>query len=103
VVVEEEGILLHVLLLLRTPLAEGEGITLPSLTPSANTQGTVRVVLEASSDTVVIAGARRGASRWRVVTAAGEARYLWADSEWRLLRVTIPARGIEARRDDVPR
>ena len=103
VVVEEEGILLHVLLLPRAPLAEGEGVTLPSLTPSANTQGTVRVVLEASSDTVAIAGARRGASRWRVVTAAGEARYLWADSERRLLRVTIPARGIEARRDDVPR
>jgi hypothetical protein len=103
VVVEEEGVLLHVLLLPRTPLAEGEGITRPSLTPSANTQGTVRVVLEARSDTVVIAGARRAASRWRVVTAVGEARYLWADSERRLLRVTIPGRGIEARRDDVPR
>jgi hypothetical protein len=38
-----------------------------------------------------------------VVTAVGEARYLWADSERRLLRVTIPGRGIEARRDDVPR
>ncbi len=103
VVVEEDGVLLHVLLLPRTPMAEGEGITLPSLTPSANTQGTVRVVLEARSDTVVIAAARRAASRWRVVTAGGEARYLWADSERRLLRVTIPGRGIEARRDDVPR
>jgi hypothetical protein len=103
VVVEEEGVLLHVLLLPRAPLAEGEGVTLPSLTPSANTQGTVRVVLEARADTVVIAGARRAASRWRVVTAVGEARYVWADSERRLLRVTIPGRGIEARRDDVPR
>jgi hypothetical protein len=103
VVLEEEGVVLHALLIPPDFPAIGEGVTRPTLTPSANTQGTVRVVLEARDDTVVIAGARRPAARWRVATTAGEVRYLWADSERRLLRVTIPGRGIEARRDDVPR
>jgi hypothetical protein len=73
------------------------------LTPVANTQGAVRVVLESKSDVVVIAGARRVARRYRVVSAAGETRLVWAEAEGLLLRLSIPSRGLEALRDDVPR
>lgn len=103
VVVEADAVLLHALLIPRERVAAGEGMTLPSLTPSANAQGTLRVVLEADRDTVVIAGARREGARWRVVTADGEVRTLWVDAERRLLRLVVPGRGFEARRDDVPR
>ena len=103
VIVEEEGVIPHVLLVRERRLAAGEGITLPSLSPTANAQGVVRIVLEAVSDTVSLAGTRRVAQRWRVVTGTGELRQLWTDPEGRLLRLTIPSRAFDARRDDVPR
>jgi hypothetical protein len=103
VVVEDDGIVQYALIVRRRALAEGTGVTLPSLTPVANAQGVVRVVLEATSDTVVIAGARRAAQRYRVVTASGEVRLVWAEGEGQLLRLSIPARGLDAVRDDVPR
>lgn len=103
VVVEEDGIVQYALLVRGRMLAEGEGLTLPSLTPVANSQGAMRIVLEAAHDVVVIAGARRDARRYRIVTAAGEVRLLWAEADGALLRVSIPARGVDALRDDVPR
>jgi hypothetical protein len=103
VVVEDDGVVQYALLVRGRGLAEGNGVTLPSLTPVANAQGAVRVVLEATSDTVIIAGARRVAKRYRVVTTSGEVRVVWAEGEGQLLRLRIPARGLEAVRDDVPR
>lgn len=103
VVVEDDGVVQYALLLRRRVLAPGAGVTLPSLTPVANSQGAVRVVLEAAGDTVVIAGARRLARRYRIVTATGDVRLVWADSDGLLLRLSIPSRGLEALRDDVPR
>jgi hypothetical protein len=103
VVVEDDGIVQYALLVRGRPLAEGAGVTLPSLTPTANSQGVVRVVLEAERDVVIIAGARRTARRYRIVTDAGEARLVWAEVEGLLLRLSIPARGLDAVRDDVPR
>ena len=103
VIVEEDGVIPHVLLVGERRLAVGEGVTLPSLSPTANAQGVVRIVLEATSDTVSLAGTRRAARRWRVVTGTGELRQLWTDAEGRLLRLTIPSRAFDARRDDVPR
>lgn len=103
VIVEDEGIAHHLLLVRDRRLAAGDGITLPSLTPSANTQGVVRIVLESATDTVAVGGTRRSARRWRIVTGGGEVRQLWADAEGRLLQLRIPARGLEARRDDAPR
>lgn len=103
VVVEDEGLVQHALLVRRRALTVGSGVTLPSLTPVANAQGAVRVVLEADTDVVVIAGARRTAQRFRVVTASGEVRLVWAEREGQLLRISIPSRGLEAVRDDVPR
>lgn len=103
VIVEEDGIAHHLLLVRDRRLAAGDGITLPSLTPTANSQGVVRIVLESAADTVAIGGSRRAARRWRVVTGTGEVRQLWADAEGRLLQLRIPTRGLEARRDDAPR
>ncbi len=103
VVVEEDGLVQHTLLVRGRALTVGGGITLPSLTPVANAQGAVRVVLEAVNDVVVIAGARRAAQRYRIVTASGEVRLVWAERDGQLLRISIPSRGLEAIRDDVPR
>jgi hypothetical protein len=103
VVIEDDGIVQYAVLLRDRTLGEGAGITLPSLTPIANAQGAVRLVLETSADTIVVAGARRAARRWRVTASSGDPRLVWADLEGRLLRLTIPARNLEALRDDVPR
>jgi hypothetical protein len=103
VVVEEEGFVQYALLVRGRTLPVGAGVTLPSLTPAANSQGVVRVVLEATDDVVAVAGSRRPAQRYRVVATSGEVRMVWADSEGQLLRVSIPARALDAVRDDVPR
>ncbi len=102
-VIEEDGILQYALVVRRPLPAIGDTIRVPSLTPIANRQGAVRVVLESVADTVDLAGARRAARRWHLLTDANETRLIWADSEGRLLRITIPARGYVATRDDVPR
>ena len=103
VVVEEDGVVQYALLLRNRPVPAGGGVTLPSLTPIANSQGTVRLVLETVTDTIVVAGAQRAARRWRVTARGGDLRLVWADAEGRVLRLTIPARHLEALRDDVPR
>lgn len=103
VVIEDDGIVQYALLLRDRTIAEGADITLPSLTPIANSQGTVRLALEARADTIVVAGVRREARRWQVTANGGERRVIWADAEGRMLRLSIPARNLEALRDDVPR
>ncbi len=102
VVIEDDGIVQYALLVRDRPMTGG-GVTLPSLTPIANTQGAVRLVLETDSDTIVVAGAPRAARRWRVTASSGDPRLVWVDAEGRLLRLTIPARNLEALRDDLPR
>ena len=103
VVVEQDGVVQYALLLRDRPTAAGGGVTLPSLTPIANAQGTVRLVLETGTDTVVVAGAPRQALRWKVTAIGGDPRLVWTDSQGRLLRLSIPARNLEALRDDIPR
>ena len=60
-------------------------------------------MLEAEVDTVAVAGTRRASRRWRVVTALGDPRVVWADRDGHVLRIVMANRGIEAVRDDVPR
>ncbi len=103
VVVEDDGVVQYALLLRDRLLSPGGGITLPSLTPIANSQGAVRLVLETNTDTIAVAGVRREAHRWRVAATSGDVRLIWVDADGRLLRLTIPARNFEALRDDVPR
>lgn len=101
-VLEDDGVLQYALIVRRQLRQVGDSVTIPVLTPIANRQGTVRLTLMATGDTVVIAGSRRAARQWRVVTSTGETRLVWADSIGRLLRVRIPARGFDALRDDAP-
>ncbi|WP_411279631.1 hypothetical protein [Gemmatimonas sp.] len=103
VVIEDDGIVQYALLVRERALVEGGGVTLPRLTPIANTQGAVRLVLETRSDTIVVAGVRRDARRWRVTASSGDLRLVWVDAEGRVLKLSIPARNLEALRDDVPR
>lgn len=103
VVVEDDGVVQYALLLRDRSVRVGTGLTLPSLTPIANGQGAVRIVLESRTDTITVAGARREALRWRVVASSGDVRLVWLDAGGRLLRLVIPARNVEATRDDVPR
>lgn len=103
VVVEDDGIVQHALLLRGIDPLASVGVTLPSLTPIANTQGVVRIVPEADEDAVAIAGVLVAARRWRCVTNDGEVRLVWTDQEGHLLRLRVPSRNLEALRDDVPR
>lgn len=73
-----------------------------ALAPMENRERDVRMTLDAEADTVTVAGVRLAASRW-VVDDAGDRRVLWSDADGRVLRVTVPARGLDAIRDDVPR
>jgi hypothetical protein len=102
-VLEDDGLLQYALLIRHRTLAVGEFRDIPVLTPIANRQGSVRLSLISTSDTVVVAGSRRVAHQWRVIAQGGEARFIWADAEGRLLRIQIPVRGFNALRDDVPR
>ena len=103
VVVEDDGIVQYALLLRVLGGSASTGLTLPSLTPIANTQGVVRIVPESDADMVTVAGVRLPSRRWRCVTNDGEVRLIWTDREGHLLRLSIPARNLEALRDDVPR
>lgn len=102
-VLEDDGVSQYALMVRHRTLRVGDSLIVPVLTPSANRQGTVRLVLDRADDTVTIAGARRVARQWRVVTASNETRMIWSDADDRLLRLEIPARGFRALRDDIPR
>jgi hypothetical protein len=60
-------------------------------------------MLESRVDSIVVAGVRLAATRWRIIANSSEARLVWTDAEGRLLRLLIPDRHFEALRDDVPR
>jgi hypothetical protein len=102
-VLERDGVLQYALLVRRTMMQLGDSTSLAVLTPTTNQSGRARLTLESLADTVVVAGSRRAARRWRVVSHDDEERLIWADDSGRLLRVRIPARRFEALRDDVPR
>jgi len=76
--------------------------TLRALAPMENRERDIRVTLDAAVDTIAVAGVRLTASRW-VIDDSDARRVLWTDADGRVLRVTVPARGLEAIRDDVPR
>lgn len=102
-VVEDDGLLQYAMVIRHPVSAVGVATTIPILTPTANRQATMQLVLESVSDTVAIAGSKRVARRWRLLMPGGEARLIWADADDRLLRVQIPSRKFDALRDDVPR
>jgi hypothetical protein len=60
-------------------------------------------MLESRADSIVVAGVRLVATRWRIIANSSDTRLVWTDAEGRLLRLLIPDRHLEALRDDVPR
>lgn len=103
IVLENDGVHQYSILLRNRMLGAGDSLPVPILSPVQNRQGRVMLTLESLADTVTIAGSRRTARRWSVVTDAGDARLIWADPDGRILRLRIASRHFEALRDDVPR
>jgi hypothetical protein len=58
---------------------------------------------ERGAEAVEIAGRSIRARRFALVGPSGDSRVIWVDSAGRLLKVTIPATGLTALRDDPPR
>ena len=102
-VLEDNGVLQYALLIRNRQGSVHDTVSVPVLSLGHNLQGLVQLARETNRDTVSIAGARREATRWSVVSLSGEVRVVWADADGRILRVLIAARGFEAVRDDVPR
>lgn len=103
VVLENDGVHQYSILLRNRTLGAGDSLRVPIVSPVENRQGRVMLTLESLADTVTIAGSRRTARRWSIVTDAGDARLIWADPDGRILRLRIASRHLEALRDDVPR
>lgn len=72
------------------------------LVPRRNTQ--IRLAIAtAGSETVQVGTQELAATHVVLTEPSGAKREIWVDAEGRLLKVTIPARGIVALRDDPPR
>lgn len=76
--------------------------TVPVIVPRRNTQVTMRVT-RAGTERVEIGGTAIEAQKFRISDPAGADREVWADSSGRILKVTIPSKGVVALRDDPPR
>jgi hypothetical protein len=82
-------------------LGTGQVATVPLLIPSR--AGTVVAPITiVGEESVEIAGASRAAVHLRIEPAGGQARDVWGDPQGRVLRVSIPARGLVVLRDDLP-
>ena len=74
----------------------------PVVVPRRNVQLTMRVENQ-GADMVTIDGSRIAATRYVMTEPDGATRRIWVDSEGRVLRVSLDARGITATRDEPPR
>ena len=82
--------------------ATGAGADVPMLVPRRGAQGAWRVSRGAATESIEIGGRALQAQRLTLRDADGGTRELWTDSSCRLLKVSIPALGIVALRDDPP-
>ena len=74
----------------------------PVIVPRRHAQVVVRVE-QVGAETVVIGDRTISATRLRISEPESPTREVWVDDGGRVLRVTIPDRGIVAMRDDPPR
>ena len=74
----------------------------PVVVPRRNTQVTMRVS-SAGTEQLTIGGQTIEAQHFTISDPSGANREVWADSSGRILKVTIPSRGVVALRDDPPR
>jgi hypothetical protein len=80
----------------------GRTASVPVVVPHRNVQVVMRIE-ERGSATVSIGGVSLPARHLALVEPGGANRELWVDARGRVLKVTIPARGVTATRDDPPR
>jgi hypothetical protein len=83
------------------PVAMGRS-PLTVIAPRSADQGRFRVE-ERGTEDVEIAGRTLRGRRFALIGSTGGSRDVWIDSQGRLLKVTIPEKGLVAVRDDPPR
>jgi hypothetical protein len=83
-------------------IARRAGKSVSVIVPRRNTQVTMRVTA-AGDDKVSIGGTPIDAKRYTIADPGGADREVWTDAGGRVLKVTIPSRGVVALRDDPPR
>jgi hypothetical protein len=76
--------------------------SVPVVIPRRNTQVMVRVTAK-GTDAVQVGGRTLDARRVELAEPGGATRDSWVDAQGRVLKVSLPARGIVALRDDPPR
>lgn len=100
VVIDDE--LYHQYYFLVRRAAGGNGARVSVLAPRRNAQSVVTVTLD-GTERVNVGGRPIEARHYVLTDRAAGRREVWADAQGRVLRVVLPAEGIEAVRDDVPR
>ena len=101
VVVDDE--LYHQYYFLVRRAAAGTAATrVPVLAPRRGAQTPLWVTLD-GTEQITVGGQRVAARHYVLTDRAGGRREVWADGQGRVLRVVLPAEGLEAVRDDVPR
>lgn len=78
------------------------GTTVPVVIPQRNTQVVMRVSKE-GNEAVNIGGQSIAAHQLVLTEPGGDARRIWVDTEGRVLKVSLEARGVVALRDEPPR
>lgn len=73
-----------------------------TIDPRAGTQATFRFE-ERGQESIRVGRSTVGARHYALVGADGATRDIWVDAQGHLLRVAIPAQGLVAQRDDLPR
>lgn len=81
--------------------AGGAARSVPVLVPRRNAQGTLRIT-PAGSEAVTVGGESLVATRLTVAAPGSAERIVWVDAAGRVLKVSVPAQGIVALRDDPP-
>jgi len=79
----------------------GAGADLSLLAPRRNAQGALHVG-KGVAESVEIGGTRVPATRLAVAPAGSAPTDVWVDGSGRVLKVSIPSRGVVALRDDPP-
>jgi hypothetical protein len=81
---------------------KGRGGSVPVVIPRRNTQVTM-TIQERGAEQVTVGGRALEARHLVLSEPGGGQRDVWVDAQNRVLRVSIPARGVTATRDDPPR
>ena len=88
--------------LVRRAGAEGAATRVPVLAPRAGTQRPLWVTLD-GTERLTVGGQPVDARHYVLTDRAGGRREVWADAQGRILRVLLPAEGVDATRTDPPR